>query len=367
MALERRSQPSQDEFEYLMIRHDPKTDLRAVIAVHSTTLGPAAGGCRRWQYLSLDAAVQDAMRLARGMTYKNALADIPFGGGKSVILGTHEAPTEAQLKVFAGWVNELQGRYITAEDVGMGLNQIKVLEQHSPYVSGVGIRSLGGDPSPKTAYGVYLGLKTAAQYALGVQHLYGLRVAVQGLGAVGMSLCHWLARAGVELIVADMDRQRVDMAVRKYDAQAVSVEAIESVDADVFAPCALGGGITEAFARSTPVKVIAGAANNQLASPQAAEILRDRGVVYVPDFVLNAGGVISVAHEYMVKQDLFDEAHNSERWVDDRLNAISGRVLNILSVADETSRSPDAVACDLAERKLSGRCEGQSGDVRLTA
>lgn len=339
---------SEESGEELIVRACRKTGLTAAISLDSTVLGPAAGGCRRWVYADQAAAIRDVERLSRGMTFKNALADIPFGGGKSVIMAADKTPpTQEQLLTFASWMNELGGRYVTAEDVGMGLAQMRVMCQVTPYVSGSGLSGVGGDPSPKTAYGVYLGLKAAVRLGLDRGHLYGTRVAVQGLGSVGMSLCHWLARAGAELVVADLDQNRVVQAMRKYDAVGVSVDEISSVDADVFAPCALGGAVDRVFAETTQFKVIAGAANNQLVDAQCGDILHERGVLYAPDFVVNAGGVISVAHEYMRDQGQFadDPAHDSAAWVDSRVDAIASRLALIV----ERARSEDVSTHRVAE------------------
>lgn len=340
----------QDAFqggEELIVRTCGKTGLHAIISIDSTAIGPAAGGCRRWQYVDEAAAIRDAQRLSQGMTFKNALAGIPFGGGKSVIMAADRTPpTTAQLQTFARWMNELNGRYVTAEDVGMGLEQMRIMCEITPYVSGSGLNGVGGDPSPLTAYGVFLGLQRAVFHRLNRSHLYGVRVAVQGLGSVGMSLCHWLARAGAELVVADIDKNRVTQAVRKYDAQAVPVSEITQVETDVFAPCALGGVLNEDFVRDARCRVVAGAANNQLASVDIAEGLATQDILYAPDFVINAGGVISVAHEYMRNQGRFqdDPNHDSESWVNTRIKAIDARLQTILERAEADGASTNAVA-----------------------
>ncbi len=354
------------EPEQLVVRRDVRTGLVGVIALHSTALGPAAGGCRRWQYTDEAAAIDDAKRLAEGMTLKNALAGIPFGGGKSVLLSDGSAePTAAQLQVFAGWLNELQGRYVTAEDVGMGVAQMRSLAEHTPYVSGLGYGGFGGDPSPKTAYGVFLGLKALVQRFLEREHLYGLTVAVQGLGSVGMSLCHWLARAGASLVVADVRRQRVEMAVRKYDARAVDVHTILTEPADVLAPCALGGVLTPAIAETLRVELVAGAANNQLSESSVGETLAARGVIYAPDFVINAGGVISVAQEYLQQTaPCGDGDTHREEWLSERLDTIPQRLLQIVGTALHTGESTDLVARREAAAVLAGAGPaGLAGDA----
>ncbi len=344
---------SQFAHEQVVIRQDERSGLTAIIALHSTRLGPAAGGCRRWRYAALDDALTDALRLSAGMTYKNALAGLPFGGGKSVILadaGTR--PTEAQLAVFADWLNELDGRYVTAEDVGMGVAEMRTMARRSRYVSGLGEDGIGGDPSPKTAYGVFLGLKTAVQYRLGVEHLHGIRVAVQGLGNVGMSLCHWLARAGAELYVTDIDAGRVREAVERFGATGILPDALLDTPVEVFAPCALGGVIDDAVASTISAQVIAGAANNQLTDPGCGDTLAARGIVYAPDFVINAGGVVSVAHEYLAQQDHFTGVvdYSSERWVGERIDAISHRLLDILQEAEARGVSTETIAVERAQK-----------------
>ncbi len=341
--------------ERVEIRHDEATNLTAVIAMHSTRLGPAAGGCRRWRYADVGEAITDALRLSEGMTLKNALAGLPFGGGKSVILADDRPrPTAEQLAVFAGWLNELNGRYVTAEDVGMGVAEMRSMAATSPYVSGLGADGIGGDPSPKTAYGVFVGLKTAVQFALGVEHLHGVRVGVQGLGAVGMSLCHWLVRAGAEVTATDINPARVREARERYGVRGVGPDELLKAEMDVFAPCALGGVIDDEVASILDVRVVAGAANNQLLDATAGEILAERGVVYAPDFVINAGGVISVAHEYLLQRGQFTETvdHSVERWVGERIDAISHRLLDILQQAAASGTSTDGVARRLAREAV---------------
>ena len=335
------------DHEQVVIRRDDETGLVGIIALHSTRLGPATGGCRRWRYADLEAAKDDALRLSEGMTLKNALAGIPFGGGKSVIIADdNRRPTAAQLQRFGSWLNDLQGRYVTAEDVGMGIAEMRALAAVSPYVSGLGQHGIGGDPSPKTAYGVFLGLKAAVQYKLGIAQLHGVRVAVQGLGNVGMVLCQWLARSGAEIWVTDLNASRISLAEQKYGAIGVAPEQLLQLEMDVFSPCAMGGVITQQVADEINAVVVAGAANNQLATPACADALAARGVLYAPDFVINAGGVISVAHEYLMHQGIFADSadHSVERWVGGRIDSIAHRLIDILQVAEGEGCSTDSVA-----------------------
>lgn len=335
------------DHEQVVIRRDDETGLVGIIALHSTRLGPATGGCRRWRYVDLDAAKYDVLRLSEGMTLKNALAGIPFGGGKSVIIAdNNQRPTAAQLQCFGTWLNDLQGRYITAEDVGMGVAEMRLIAAASPYVSGLGERGIGGDPSPKTAYGVFLGLKAAVQYKLGVTQLHGVRIGVQGLGSVGMVLCHWLARSGAEVWVTDLDASRIALAEQKYGAVGVAPDQLMQLEMDVFAPCAMGGIITEQIANELKAAVVAGAANNQLATSACGDVLAARGILYAPDFVINAGGVISVAHEYLMHQGMFADKvdHSVERWVGGRIDSIAHRLVDILQIAEDEGCSTESVA-----------------------
>jgi len=337
--------------ERVEVHRDDRTGLVAVIALHSTKLGPAAGGCRRWKYADVQEARQDALRLSESMTYKNALAGIPFGGGKAVIMAdSNPKPSKVQLHQFATWLNELEGDYITAEDVGMGVEQMRTMAAISPHVFGLGRDGAGGDPSPHTAYGVYLGLKAAVQHKLGTDDMRGVHIAVQGLGAVGMSLCELLAASGADLRVTDIDSAKVAYAQQRFDACGVNPDVLLAEPADVFAPCALGGVITQDVARSLNVSVVAGAANNQLVDPTAGEILARRGIVYAPDFVINAAGVISVAYEVLCQRNDFGQTpeHTRECWVGTRIHAISTRLLDILAVADAKACSTEQVARQMA-------------------
>ena len=280
------------DFHRIESRADRRTGLRAVFALHDLTLGPATGGVRRWRYASEDDAVVDAMRLARGMTRKNALAGLPFGGGKAVIMSDGAPVTKAQLRVLGRWIDEFRGEYVAAEDVGMRVEHMVEVRKETRFVTGIGDRGVGGHPGPKTARGVFRGIEVALGGSVN-----GASVAVQGLGAVGMALVEMLTAAGARLEVADLDADRVAAAVR-LGAERRAVDDILLGDVDVVAPCALGQILTPEVARALKARVVAGSANNQLASDDAGRILHERGIVYAPDYVINAGGIISAGYEY---------------------------------------------------------------------
>ncbi|MFN3701751.1 MAG: Leu/Phe/Val dehydrogenase [Alphaproteobacteria bacterium] len=280
---------------------DPASGLRAFIAVHDTTIGPSLGGCRFWtRYASEDEAITDVLRLSRGMTYKNSLARLKLGGGKAVIMGRPDAlrPTREELLAFGRAVDSLKGQYITAEDVGVCVDDMKVIREVTEFVTGLPTSDpslTGGDPSPFTAYGVFLGIKAAVKHKLQRDDLNGLRVAVSGLGNVGMDLCRRLHEVGAKLVVTDIRAQKVEEAVQSFGAVAVSPEEFMAANVDVLAPCALGGAVNDATIEAIQATIIAGAANNQLQRPEHGEILFKKGILYAPDYVINAGGVISVA------------------------------------------------------------------------
>ncbi|MFU8814524.1 MAG: Leu/Phe/Val dehydrogenase [Pseudomonadales bacterium] len=353
-------QPFATDHEELVIRQDARSGLRAIIAIHSTALGPAAGGCRHWAYADAASALEDALRLSRGMTFKNALADIPFGGGKSVILGAAGARlTTDQLETFGRWVEELHGRYVTAEDVGIQVADMRIVARSTRYVSGLGTAGFGGDPSPHTARGVLQGMRAAVQAKLGAETLDGVRVAVQGLGNVGMQLCALLRQEGAELQVADISPERVARAVGDFEARALHVDEVLGADADVLAPCALGASLTAQSVAALRVRVVAGAANNQLASDDVGDLLAARDVLYAPDYVINAGGVISIAREYLGQRD--------PAWADQRIAGIADRLGVIFRRAAEsgiaTSRIADEMARERLEVALVGADSGsRSGD-----
>jgi leucine dehydrogenase len=337
--------PFEAGHEQIVIREDRTTGLRAVIAVHNTLMGPALGGCRHWAYADAASAVEDALRLSEGMTFKNVLADIPFGGGKAVILGEQgRGLSPRQLETFGTWVEELNGRYVTAEDVGMHVADMRAIARTTRYVSGVGIAGVGGDPAPRTAEGVRLGIEAAVRFRLGAESLQGIRVAVQGLGNVGFKLAAMLEERGARLWVADIDADRVQRAVQALGAVAVRVDEVLAADVDVVAPCALGSSLDRSGVAALRASVVAGAANNQLASDAIGDVLAERGILYAPDYVINAGGVISIAQEYLRRDD--------PSWADSRLAAIADRLNAIFQRAWDSGVATSRIADQMARERL---------------
>ncbi|WP_338447348.1 Glu/Leu/Phe/Val dehydrogenase dimerization domain-containing protein [Pelagerythrobacter marensis] len=327
--------------------HDPESRLEGVIVIHSTALGPGAGGCRFWSYPDMDRARADALRLAEGMSYKNALAGLPLGGAKAVLRRPEGDFDRARLfHAFGKAVAELRGTYVTAEDVGTSVADMQDVARATRHVAGLPARDgrAGGDPSPWTAQGVFESIREAAAFAL-ERDLGDLTVAVQGVGHVGADLCRRLAEAGARLVVADVDPDRCENLRALHGAKVVDVDAIVGAEADVFAPCALGGVLDARSAQRIAARLVCGAANNQLARPEVAETLRRRGIAYVPDYVANAGGIISVSAEYL-GEDAAD--------VGRRVAAIAPRVVALLERAAREGRSPAAVADDLAEEVIAG-------------
>ncbi|MDI3515119.1 MAG: leucine dehydrogenase [Rhodocyclaceae bacterium] len=291
------------DHEQVVFVSDDKSGLKAIIAVHNSNLGPALGGCRMWPYASEEEAVRDVLRLSRGMTYKSAMANLKLGGGKSVIIGnprTHKAPE--LLAAFARALEQLNGRYIAAEDSGTSVADMKYMAQFTRHVAGIhdkpsdeGTRS--GDPSPATAYGTFIGIKAAVKERLGRDTLDALRVAVQGVGNVGFDLARQLKEAGAQLWVTDIHREPLVQAGRELGATVVAPDEIFGLDVDVFAPCALGAVLNDTTIPQLKAKIVAGAANNQLAEARHGLELMKRGILYAPDYVINAGGIIDVYHE----------------------------------------------------------------------
>lgn len=289
-------------FGDIHMKVDPRSGMRAIIAIHSTKLGPALGGCRFIEYADTDAAIKDAMRLAIGMSNKSALANLPIGGGKAVIMkpkGNYDRT--AYLKQFGLFINELNGRYITALDSGTQLEDMDIIAEYTPYVASVSTQH--GDPAPCTADGVFRGIQAAIQFKLHTTELKGLHVAIQGLGHVGYRLAERLHAEGVKLSVADINSELVERAARKFNAQVVSVDKIHQVSCDVFSPCALGAVLNSRTIVQLQTTIVAGAANNQLEHTHDGQALFERGILYAPDYVINAGGIIFAATKYGRKPD----------------------------------------------------------------
>lgn len=320
---------------------DEVTGASGIIAIHSSILGPAAGGCRLWAYQDASEQAADAMRLARGMSYKNALAGLPFGGGKAVLQHPHGDFDRRRLfEAFGDAVARLNGAYVTAEDVGTTVADMRVVRTRTRYVAGLEAASgvAGGDPSPWTALGVFESMKAAAHRVFSAG-LAGLTVAVQGAGSVGAGLCRLLAGERARLVIADLDVARARALAAEVGAQLVGTDEILTADAQIFAPCALGGVLN---ADSIPVlkaKLVCVAADNQLATAADGEALRQRGIVYAPDYVVNAGGIISVASEYLA--ETVDQ-------VEERVRGIPIRLLSVLDAASQGGRCPGQVADELA-------------------
>lgn len=284
------------DHEQVVFCHDKNVGLKAIIAIHNTALGPALGGTRMWNYANEDEALKDVLRLSKGMTYKASAAGLNLGGGKAVIIGDPKTQkNEGLFRAFGQFVNSLNGRYITAEDVGTSVKDMEYIYMETPWVTGIP-KTFGGsgDPSPYTAHGVLMGIKASANEKFGADSLKGLRVAVQGLGNVGSNLVKFLVEEGAKVIVSDIDQGRVKSHHDQYGVEAVSPDQILSVECDIQAPCALGAIVNDQTIGKFKCKVIAGGANNQLAEARHGDQLRELGILYAPDFVINAGGLMNV-------------------------------------------------------------------------
>lgn len=287
------------DYEQVVFCQDKNSGLKAIIAIHDTTLGPALGGTRMWTYATEEEAVIDALRLARGMTYKNAAAGLNLGGGKTVIIGDPRKDKNPEMfRAFGRYIQGLNGRYITAEDVGTTVEDMDLIYMETDYVTGISPEfGSSGNPSPATAYGVYLGMKASAKQAFGSDSLEGKVVAVQGVGNVAYNMCKHLHEEGAKLIVTDIHKEAVQRAVEDFGAKAVDPNDIYSVDCDIYSPCALGATVNDETIPQFKAKVIAGSANNQLAESRHGDKLHELGIVYAPDYVINSGGVINVSDE----------------------------------------------------------------------
>ncbi len=347
--------PDFDGHELVQLVHDRASGLTAIFALHSTHLGPGAGGTRFWHYGDPASAMRDALRLSRGMSYKNAMAGLPMGGGKGVILAdAQRTKTPAMLAAFGDAIEALGGRYVTAEDVGMSEADMVAIAARTPHVTGLpasGGGAAGGDPGPFTAMGIHFGIRAAVAHKLGRESLEGVHVAVQGTGSVGGGLARLLARDGAKLTLADIDSRRAAALAAELGAEHVPAETIMDVDCDVFSPNALGAIIDDTGFARIRAPIVAGGANNQLARPEHGPALAGRGILYAPDYVINAGGIIAVVLEYLARQS--GEACGVEE-VHRRLREIPGRLTHIWQEAEASGCSPDQAA-DAMAQKLIGR------------
>lgn len=329
-------------FGDLHFKVDPETGMKAIIAIHNTKLGPALGGCRFIEYPDTTAALQDAMRLARGMSYKAASVNLPLGGGKSVIIKPQGSfDRTAYMHQFGRFINELNGRYITALDSGTVLADMDIIAEHTPYVAS--LSKYNGDPSPFTAKGVLRGIEAAVAFKLGKDNLKGVHVAIQGLGHVGYQLAQYLHEQGTLLTVADISPAAVERAVRELGAKSVSTDLIHKVPCDVFAPCALGAIINDITISQLQTTIIAGAANNQLAHTYHGKKLHEKGILFAMDYVINAGGLIFAAAKYL---------NTSDDKVNEQINGIYHSLTEIFTRSAKDNLPASDIADTLAQEKL---------------
>jgi leucine dehydrogenase len=343
--------PEFDQHEQVSFFHDQKTGLKAIIAVHNTHLGPALGGCRMWAYDNDEQALRDVLRLSRGMTYKASITGLPLGGGKSVIIGdSRKIKTPDMMRAMGDAVQSFAGRYIIAEDVGTNVDDMGYINSRTQHVVGISDGNHGsGDPSPTTAYGVYVGIKTAARLRLGKSSLSGLKITVQGLGNVGYNLCKLLAKDGAKLFVTDVQAERIDLAVREFGAVAVGLNDIYGLDVDIFAPCALGAILNDQNIPRLKCKVVAGAANNQLAEARHGDVLKSLNILYVPDYVINAGGLISVYFERNARQTNKPFDHQQ---VLQHVDKIEGAIESIVRRSEQENLPTSLAADRVAEQRF---------------
>jgi leucine dehydrogenase len=342
--------PEYDNHELVAFHHDPGSGLRAIIAVHSTRLGKGLGGCRMWPYASEDEALTDVLRLSRGMTYKAALAGLPQGGGKSVILGDpRRDKTPEMMRAMGRFVDTLGGRYVVAEDSGTSVPDIKLMAEHTRHVGGLtDAKALAqgrtGDPSPATAYGTFVGIQAAVKWRLRRTGLDGLKVAIQGVGNVGYRLARHLHEAGAKLWVTDIHAPAVERCVKEFGATAVGMDEIFALPVDVFAPCALGAIVNDRTLPQLKAPIVAGAANNQLAAPRHGQALMERGILYAPDYVINAGGIIEIFYE--------EGGDYDEHKVREHLERIGKTLATVFKRAQEEQRPTGEIADRMAEERF---------------
>lgn len=348
--------PEFDNHEQVVFFSDEESGLRAIVAVHNSNLGPGAGGTRMWNYDSFDDAVTDVLRLSKGMSYKSAIAGLNCGGGKSVIIGDPHMPREQKDKImraFARAVQTLGGRYYAAEDVGTGVDDARVMMQECDYIFGLPDGS--GDPSPFTALGVFESLRAAVKFKLGRDDLKGIKVSVQGVGHVGYYLCGHLHQAGAELFVSDINQEALDKVVAEFGATVVKPDDIYALNVDVYAPCALGATLNDDTIPQLKATMIVGAANNQLAEPRHGDILHEKGILYAPDYVTNAGGMINASG------DISDSY--SKAWATEKVLALYETSMEIFIDSQKSDVPTYKIADKLAEARMKApQLEVTSGD-----
>lgn len=346
-------QHSFDQHEQIVFCNDEETGLKAIIGIHNTTLGPALGGTRMWQYANEWDALNDVLRLSRGMTFKSAITGLNLGGGKAVIIGDAKTQkNDALMRKFGEFVDSLGGKYITAEDVGMETRDMDVIREVTPHVTGVSEAKGGsGNPSPVTAYGVYMGMKAAAKYKFGSDDLGGKKILVQGVGHVGETLVQHLAKEGANIVLNDINEARLQALSEKYNAEYIVGGDIYGMDMDIYAPCALGATVNDQTIQQLQAKIIAGAANNQLADElKHGKMLQERGIVYAPDFLINAGGIINVYAE-VVKYDKAESLRRTEN--------IFHTTLEILQLAEKENITTHQAAFNMAQARIDARKKEQ--------
>jgi leucine dehydrogenase len=342
-------QLSFDNHEQIVFCNDKDTGLKAIIGIHNTVMGPALGGTRMWKYNNEWEALNDVLRLSRGMTYKSAITGLNLGGGKAVIIGDSKLDkTPEMITRFGEFVNSLSGKYITAEDVGTTTEDMDRINGVTKFVTGISIERGGsGNPSPVTAYGVFMGMKAAAKYKFGTDNLAGKKVLVQGTGHVGETLISYLTKEGAIVLVSDIHQDKMENMVAKYGASIFTGDDLYAADVDIYSPCALGATINDDTIYKLKAKVIAGAANNQLAVEAVhGQILRDRGIAYAPDFLINAGGIINVYAE-IVKYEPGEAMRRTEN--------IYNTTLEIFSFAESNNMTTQQAAMQIAQNRIDQR------------
>ncbi|HCJ11591.1 MAG: hypothetical protein A2Y14_02930 [Verrucomicrobia bacterium GWF2_51_19] len=341
--------------EKVLLCEDPQSGLEAIIAIHNTRLGNSLGGCRMYPYSSREEALNDVLKLSESMTYKAAIAGLNVGGGKAVIIGHPKNKTPELLRSFGRFVHDLQGEYVTAEDVGTSVNDMTYIAEETPFVCGMGnTENSLGDPSPYTAYGVLQGIRAAVSHKMNRDSLQGIRVSVLGIGHVGYHLCHMLLKEGAQLFIADIVQEKITRFIeeaKKTYSQDVSIQAktvdeLIALDVDVFSPCAMGGILNESTVKKLQAKIVAGAANNQLASNSIDQLLFDKGILYAPDYVINGGGLISVHQEYF-NQNV--EPNSIFNYV----KTIYSSLMNIFELSQQQQKPTAQIANALAESRFS--------------